>query len=132
MKKIIFISAMTAMILVGCAENLTIEERKGTVMVHDVFFTLNDNSDAAVQKLIGDCYKYLKDHDGVVFFAAGPRAAEYQRPVNDSEFDVALTVVFKDKSYHVKYQTAEDHLKFIAENKPNWKQVRVFDSLVAK
>ena len=101
-------------------------------MVHDVFFTLNDNSDDAIQHLINACYKYLKDHDGVIFFAAGPRAKDYQRPVNVQDWDVALHVVFESKEQHDKYQVAETHLKFIEENKQNWKTVKVFDSLIAK
>lgn len=101
-------------------------------MVHDVFFTLNDNSDEAVQTLVDSCYKYLKDHDGVVFFAAGARVTECDREVNVQDWDVALHVVFEDKSYHDKYQTAENHLKFIAENKENWKAVKVFDSFVGE
>ena len=28
----------------------------------------------------------------------------------------------------VRYGVAPDHLKFVEENKPGWKQVRVFDS----
>ena len=101
-------------------------------MVHDVYFTLNDNSDDAIEQLIDACYKYLKDHDGVIFFAAGPRAKDYQRPVNIQDWDVALHVVFENKEQHNKYQTAEEHLKFIEENKQNWKTVKVFDSLIAK
>ena len=132
MKKLIMIPIfIAAMMIAGCMESSAKNSGKGTTMVHDVFFTLNDNSDAAVQKLVDDCYKYLKDHDGVVFFAAGSRAKEYTREVNDHDFDVALHVVFKDKSYHDQYQTDEQHLKFIAENKLNWKQVRVFDSIAA-
>ena len=35
---------------------------------------------------------------------------------------------FKNKATHDVYQTNEQHLKFIEENKANWKKVRVFDS----
>jgi len=98
------------------------------MLSHDVYFTLNDDSDAAIQKLVDACHKYLKDHPGVVFFAAGTLAQELQRPVNDQAFQVALHVVFDTKESHDVYQTADDHLKFIEENKDNWKQVRVFDS----
>jgi len=101
-------------------------------MLHDVYFTLKDNSEDAVAKLIEDCYKYLKDHDGVIFFAAGPRAKKYQREVNIQDWDVALHVVFESQDQHDKYQTAESHIKFIEENKANWKAVKVFDSLAAK
>lgn len=98
------------------------------MLVHDVFFTLEDTSPAKVDALVAACHKYLKDHPGVVFFAAGKVANDLSRPVNDRMYNVALHVVFSDKGAHDVYQTAPDHLKFIEENKPNWRQVRVFDS----
>ena len=45
---------------------------------------------------------------------------------------MALHVVFADQAAHDAYQTTPDHLRFIAENKDNWKRVRVFDSVVAR
>ena len=38
-----------------------------------VYFTLKDNSPAAKKKLVDACKKYLKDHDGTVYFSAGIR-----------------------------------------------------------
>jgi Stress responsive A/B Barrel Domain len=52
--------------------------------------------------------------------------------VNDKDFDVALHIVFSDNAAHDKYQDAERHKQFIAEQKANWKSVRVFDSLVTQ
>jgi hypothetical protein len=101
------------------------------MLAHDVFFTLNDNSPAAVDALIADCRKYLKDHPGVLYFAVGKMGPEFARPVNDRMYDVALHVYFADKDSHDVYQTHQDHLTFIEKNKPNWKQARVFDSWVS-
>lgn len=98
------------------------------MLAHDVYFSLNDNSPEARQKLVNACKKYLSGHPGTVWFAAGPLAEEFQREVNDRGFDVALHLVFKSKAAHDEYATAERHLQFIQENKANWKQVRVFDS----
>ncbi|WP_437201739.1 Dabb family protein [Planctomicrobium sp. SH664] len=98
------------------------------MLVHNVFFTLHEDTDVAIENLIGECQKYLDKHDGVTFFAAGPLVKDLTRPVNDLNFHVALTVVFKDKAAHDVYQTAPRHLEFIERNKPTWKQVRVFDS----
>ncbi|MEZ6055146.1 MAG: Dabb family protein [Planctomycetaceae bacterium] len=98
------------------------------MLAHNVYFSLHDTSDAAVDQMVAACQKYLKQHPGVVFFAAGKLAKELARPVNDLNFDVALHVVFDSKESHDIYQTAPDHLTFIAENKASWKQVRVFDS----
>src|SRR5436309_14960932 len=99
-------------------------------VVHNVFFTLKDDSAQAQQKLVAACNKYLTSHPGTVFFAAGTLAEDFKREVNDREFHVGLHVVFESKAAHDKYQTDERHLKFIEEGKPNWKKVRVFDSYV--
>jgi hypothetical protein len=100
------------------------------VLSHDVFFTLNDASPEARQKLALACKKYLTGHDGALSFSVGPRAGELDRPVNDKDFDVALHVVFKDKAAHDAYQEHPRHKRFIEEMSGNWKKVRVFDSWV--
>lgn len=101
-----------------------------SMLAHNVFFTLNNKSAAQKEHLVKECHTYLKDHPGVVFFAAGILAEELRRPVNDLNFDVALHVVFKTKSDQDAYQQAPRHLEFVERNKANWQQVRVFDSLV--
>ena len=100
------------------------------MLAHMVYFTLQDNSETARDQLVAACHEKLSGHDGEVFFAEGKLAAELNRPVNDREFDVALHVVFADMSAHDKYQAHPQHLQFIEDNKDNWKQVRVFDSVV--
>jgi hypothetical protein len=100
------------------------------MIVHDVYFSLKDNSPEAKKKLVAACEKYLTDHPGTLFFAAGILAEGLNRPVNDRDFDVALHIVFKNKAAHDQYADAERHKKFIEENKDNWKKVRVFDSAV--
>jgi hypothetical protein len=108
------------------------EAASATTMMlsHDVYFSLKDNSADARKKLVAACKKYLAKHPGTVFFAAGTVASEFDRPVNDRDYDVALHLVFKDKESHDKYQEAPLHKQFIDENKDNWKKVRVFDSWV--
>ncbi len=101
------------------------------MLSHMVYFTLNDASADACRQLVAACHKYLKNHPGVVFFAAGTLTPDLQRPVNDLEFHVALNVVFDSRANHDAYQVAEDHLKFIEENKSGWAKVRVFDADVA-
>jgi hypothetical protein len=101
------------------------------MLTHNVYFTLHDSSETAIASLVAACKKYLKDHPGVLFFAAGTRQPGLERPVNVLDFDVALHVVFDSRAAHDAYQDAPAHHAFIAESKPNWKQVRVFDSDVA-
>ena len=93
------------------------------MLTHDVYFTLKDKSDEAKKKLVAGCKKYLADHPGTVWFAAGVVVAEHQRDVNDRDFDVALHIVFKDKAFHDKYQDAPQHHRFIDEYKENWETV---------
>ena len=100
------------------------------MLAHNVYFTLEDRSDEAIDKLVAACHQYLKEHPGVCFFAAGKLEPELARPVNDRDFDVALHVVFDSRASHDTYQDAEAHHQFIEENKSNWAKVRVFDSEV--
>lgn len=97
------------------------------LLVHNVYFTLHENTAENREKLLADCRKYLVRHPGVVFFACGT-LSDLNRPVNDRAFDVGLHVVFQDRAAHDAYQVSADHVKFIEENRASWKQVRVFDS----
>ena len=108
------------------------QQKEGTMLSHDVYFTLKDNSPEAKKKLVAACKKYLTAHEGEVFFATGPLAESLKREVNDLQFDVALHIVFKDIASHDKYAVAKRHTQFIDENKDNWKKVRVFDSIVER
>src|SRR5262249_47061310 len=100
------------------------------MLAHNVYFTLKDNSSAAKVRLVEACKKYLSSHPGTVFFGCGTLAQELRRPVNDLDFDVGLHLIFRTQADHDAYQEAELHLKFIEENKDNWKRVRVFDSTI--
>ena len=100
-------------------------------LAHNVFFTLKDSSDEAVDTLIEECNTYLKDGPGIVYFSAGSLVKENDRDVNVTDFHVGLHVVFENKSYHDKYQDAEKHITFVERNKDNWVQARVFDTYVS-
>jgi len=115
----------------GIGSNTVGAAEEGERMLsHDVFFTLKDKSPQAKEKLVAACKKYLSTHPGTIWFAAGPLGEEFQRDVNDRDFDVALHIVFKNKAAHDTYAQAETHLKFIEENEASWDKVRVFDSYV--
>lgn len=100
------------------------------MLAHNVYFTLKDDSPSAKNKLLAACRKYLTNHPGTVFFACGVLAESLKRDVNDRIFHVGLHIIFKDQAAHDAYQVAIRHEEFIAENRENWKQVRVFDSMV--
>ena len=120
-----FLATVTAL----CA--LTVTARAGeTAVAHMVYFELKDKSPEARKKLVDACYKYLKNHDGVLYFSAGPRAEDVKEKVSAADWDVALHIVFKDKAALQKYGPHPDHQKFISENKDNWKGVKVYDSKI--
>lgn len=100
-------------------------------LAHAVYFKLKEDSRDAKEQLVKACKKFLSDHEGTVYFAAGVLAEDFARDVNDRDFDVFLMVVFKDKAAHDKYQTDPRHLKFVEELKETWDSVRVFDSYLA-
>jgi hypothetical protein len=100
-------------------------------LAHMVYFQLKERSGDAKEKLVAACQEYLSGHEGTVYFSAGVLAADLDREVNDTNFDVSLNLVFRNRAAHDTYQTHPRHLKFIAENKAAWSNVRVFDSYLA-
>ena len=99
-------------------------------LAHNVFFRLKDSSAAKVEELVAACKKYLNVQPGIVFFAAGTLVPDLDRDVNDRDWHVGLHLVFIDKAAHDAYQDDPTHNRFVAEMKPNWAGVRVFDSYV--
>jgi len=100
------------------------------MIAHNVYFILNDNSDATIQAMVEDCHRYLAHLPGVVFYAAGT-CSDVERSVSDREYDVALHVVVKDRASLDAYMTAPKHVEFMNKHGGNWKDIRVFDSCVS-
>jgi hypothetical protein len=105
-------------------------EPAGKAFAHDVYFQLKDSTPETRAVLVDACKKYLSGHSGTVFFAAGTRAREATRDVNDRQFDVSLHIYFEDEAAHAAYQEHPRHKEFIEKMNANWKGVRVFDSWV--
>jgi hypothetical protein len=101
---------------------------KSGPLAHIVFFKLADSNEANRAKLIEACKKYLEKHEGVVYFGVGVNAPQYDREVNDRDYDVAVHLIFESAQDHDSYQTHPRHVKFVEECKGLWKKVRVFDS----
>lgn len=116
--------------LCGCAGPLGRPEAKAPRLAHNVYFTLKNDTPAARDKLVADCYGYLSGEPGIVYFAAGKIVESHTRKVNVRDWSVSLHIVFKDQSCHDAYQKAAGHFHFIEANQDNWKTVRVFDTYV--
>ena len=94
---------------------------------HYVFFTLHDSSATAVKTLVDSAEDLLSESEGIVFFACGVRTEDLTREVNDTQFEIGLQIVFRNRAAHDRYQEAPAHLEFIEKNKTNWSKIRVFD-----
>jgi len=99
-------------------------------LVHNVYFTLKDDSQQSVQALLDSCEKHLTGHAGVEFYSAGRPVEDLTRPVNVRDFQVAVHVIFESREAHDAYQVSERHVQFIETNRDSWAQVRVFDTYV--
>jgi len=97
------------------------------MLSHTVYFLLKDRSAPAAAALVAGCRTHLTGHPGTLWFAVGT-CSEYDRHVNDRDYDVALEIVFDSHQSHDNYQTADRHNLFIAEHSPTWARVRVFDT----
>jgi hypothetical protein len=116
--------------LASCRSLPAAAEPVAPVLVHSVFFTLKDQSPAAREHLIEDCYRELASIEGITSFYAAARDEGLARDANDVEFDVALTVVFRDRAALDHYLPDERHQRFVAGHKDGWAKVRIFDSRV--
>jgi hypothetical protein len=127
--------SMLFQILVGMLALTTVVSKVSSepvepMLSHSVYFKLKDPSDESKQNLVKACRQYLSGHPGTVWFATGTRAEEFDRGVNDRDYDVALYLVFVNRAAHDRYQVAPRHDQFIEEQRHNWASVRVFDSWI--
>lgn len=134
-RNLLLLSMLVAMSLywgyrAGTSTAADTKEKAPPMLAHNVFFSLKESNDKNRAHLMEECQKYLANHEGTVYFAAGTVVADLDRPVNDRDWDVGLHLVFQDRECHDKYQVAKTHLEFIERNKDSWSKVRVFDSYV--
>ena len=128
--QLLAMTACIALLATGCGTGQKKLGKDSQTLVHNVYFTLIDASDEKKAEMINDCYTYLEDHPGIVYFSAGTVSPEHSRPVNVKDFDVSLHMVFDSIAAHDAYQISEDHQTFIKRTKGNRKKLRVFDSLI--
>jgi len=102
-----------------------------TLLAHNVYFALKDNSDEAKKKFNESCKKYLSQHAGLVFFAVGS-SIKSPGQFNDKDYDISLNMMFTNKAALETYARSEEHQKFIAENMAGLKGVKVFDADVER
>jgi hypothetical protein len=127
----LILGGLLTVVAVGVAGSLSIAATRGAdgpQVAHMVYFKLKDSSGANRARLTAACKLFLSGHEGTVSFATGTLAGDLNGPFNDHDFDVALHLVFVNKTALDKYHAHSRHDKFLEENKDNWEKVRVFDS----
>jgi hypothetical protein len=103
----------------------------GPQLAHMVFFTLKDRTAEGREKLVGLCHKYLSGHEHVAYYSVGTIAEDVVEPgVSVRDFDVALHLVFDDKTAKETYLKSPRHDAFVASLKDFVSQARVFDSYI--
>ena len=98
------------------------------MLVHHVRFYLKPDLSADRRAALRHGIESLRAIPDVNQFFVGTPAAVPSRPVIDTEYGYALTVVFADVAAHNRYQTHPLHLKFVADCHDFWTRVAVVDS----
>ncbi|MEM6674479.1 MAG: Dabb family protein [Planctomycetota bacterium] len=124
------LTALLALSLVACASTGNAPNTAARPAIsHDVFFTLEDASDARCGELVEACAR-LREIPGVIEVLAGRRDETQTRDVNDQTYHVGLHVEFVDSAAYAGYGPHPVHQALLAEFSGNFERVVVFDSLV--
>ena len=103
----------------------------GTMLAHMVYFTLKDNSSAAISKLLASCRKHLSGASGYGV-VCGRNAYGRSAIVNVTAILTSRCSWYsRTEPRTIGIKLAERHLQFVAENKENWAKVRVLDADVS-
>jgi hypothetical protein len=94
---------------------------------HIVIFWTKPGETQAIEKLIAGVDQYLKPIPGIILIHAG-RMVPSPRPVVDQSYQMALNVIFANKSAQDGYQAHPLHIEFVEKVlKPNVAKVLVYD-----
>lgn len=99
----------------------------GSMFSHVVIFWTKAENPRAAEELVSGMHRYLKPIPGILHFHVGTMVPS-ARPVVDQSYQVALNVVFPDKTTQDAYQVHPLHLEFVEKVfKPNCSKVVVYD-----
>ncbi|QDT01983.1 Stress responsive A/B Barrel Domain protein [Rubripirellula lacrimiformis] len=99
---------------------------------HSVHFWLRDGVGEAERQQVIEGVKSLGNSPNMESARVGVPAMT-DRAVVDNSYSIQLIAVFADKAAHDRYQSTDDevHQAFIANFKPYWTKVVIYDSLDA-
>jgi len=99
------------------------------MLIHSVFFWLKPETTPAQRAAMRMGLESLRAITTGEAVYVGTPATLPERPVRDSSYAFALTVVFKDTAAHDAYQIDPLHEAFIREFRPLWARVQVYDAV---
>ena len=97
---------------------------------HNVFLTLNDRSPEGRRRCVEACQTYLTEHPGTVSIAIGTLADDIQWDVSDRDFDVSVSILFRDRIALDEYLESPRHEAFLEKHAAEWTRLRCFDAYV--
>ncbi|MDX2186613.1 MAG: Dabb family protein [Opitutaceae bacterium] len=98
------------------------------MLVHSVYFWLRNDLSAEDKKTFVAGLESLRGVKTVKQLFIGTPAPLAPRPVVDSTYSYALTIVFDDEAGHDSYQVDPIHQAFVADNKTKWTRVQIYDA----
>lgn len=103
---------------------------KQSMILHSVYFYFREDTPAEIFEQQRERIFDLNNQLSVVQLTfAGPPAG-IQRDVVDNTYGMSLHMLFQDEADLNTYQQHELHQKFIADFKPYWTGIKVFDTSV--
>jgi hypothetical protein len=98
------------------------------MLVHTVYFWLKPELTDAQRAEFRRGVESLGGIKAVAQIYVGTPAATERRPIIDSSYSVALTVICKDVAAHDAYQIDPIHLAFVNACKTFWTRVQIYDA----
>ncbi len=98
------------------------------ILVHNVYFYLNDDVTAEEQKQFEAGLKALLSIEEIHEAEMGVPAETNERDVTDHDFVYSISLSFKSLEDYEVYEEHPDHLKFIEAYSHLWADVKVYDS----
>lgn len=98
------------------------------MLVHTVYFWLKPELTAQQRADFRRGVESLSAIKAVDKIYVGTPAATEKRPIIDSSYSVALTVVCQDVAAHDAYQVDPIHLAFVNTFKTFWFKVQIYDA----
>src|SRR5437879_5371280 len=97
--------------MLGAAATLGIKPTLN-MFSHVVIFWTDPKQPAGADELVAGAKKYLQPIPGVLQFHVGKMVPSH-RPVVDQSYQVALNILFPDKTTQDAYQTHPQHIEFV-------------------